>query len=44
MMVCLPWWWLALIVLAAGALGAVLHFGLQWYLLSRPDRPSSRAR
>ena len=44
-MVCLTWWWLVLIVLAAGALGFVLHFGWHWYLLSRPDvRPGDRPR
>ena len=42
-MICLPWWLLVVIVLAAGALGVVLHFGLHWYLLSRPDRPGSGA-
>jgi len=43
-MICLPWWMLLVIVLVAGALGVIFHFGLQWYLLSRPDRPSPGAR
>ncbi|HTO13441.1 MAG TPA: hypothetical protein VMQ51_17855 [Candidatus Binatia bacterium] len=43
-MICLAWWMLLVVVLAAGTLGVVLHFGLQWYLLSRPDRPGPGAR
>jgi hypothetical protein len=36
-MLCLPWWWLALAVVGAGALGFVLYFVWHWWLLSRPD-------
>lgn len=36
-MVCLSWWGLIALVLAAAALGFLLCFGWHWWLLSRPD-------
>jgi hypothetical protein len=38
-MVCLPWWALLVILVSAGALGFILHFGWHWWLLSGPDDP-----
>jgi hypothetical protein len=36
-MLCVPWWTLVVIVVAATALGFVLYFVWHWWLLSRPD-------
>jgi hypothetical protein len=36
-MVCLAWWVLVVLLIAAAALGFALHFAWTWWLLSRPD-------
>jgi hypothetical protein len=37
-MVCLSWWALIPLVLAAVAAGFLLCFAWHWWLLSRPDK------
>jgi hypothetical protein len=39
-MVCLSWWVLLVALAAAGVTGFVVYFVWQWWLLSRPDRPT----
>jgi hypothetical protein len=37
-MLCVPWWLLLVALLGAAALGFIVYFVWQWWLLSRPDR------
>jgi hypothetical protein len=39
-MVCLSWWLLLALLLAAGVLGFLAYFVWQWWLLSRPNAKS----
>jgi hypothetical protein len=39
-MVCLSWWLFLALLLVAGALGFLVYFVWQWWVLSRPDSRS----
>lgn len=39
-MLCLSWWLFAVLLLGTAALGFIVHFAWQWWLLSRPGAQS----